>query len=68
MPGGLSTPSEAHILLTPEGMGHLLTLLAPTTRPNAEIWKNLPGFYWCAAVAGDAAGRGGAGCAFEPEK
>jgi len=49
-PGGLGTPSESHILLTAEGKGHLLTLLAPDDATNAAIWKNLPGFYWCAAV------------------
>jgi uncharacterized membrane protein len=50
-PNGLSTPAESHILLTTEGKGHLLTLLAPDDATNAEIWKNLPGFYWCAAVS-----------------
>jgi len=49
-PGGLGTSSESHILLTTEGRGHLLTLLAPEDATNAAIWKNLPGFYWCAAV------------------
>jgi len=50
-PNGLSTPAESHILLTTEGKGHLLTMLAPDDATNAEIWKNLPGFYWCAAVS-----------------
>jgi hypothetical protein len=50
-PNGLSTPSEAHLLLTTEGSGHLLTMLAPDDATNSEIWKNLPGFYWCAAVS-----------------
>jgi len=50
-PNGLGTSGESHILLTSEGRGHLLTLLAADDATNAEIWKNLPGFYWCAAVA-----------------
>jgi len=50
-PEGLGTQSESHILLTPEGKGHLLTLLAGDDATNAAIWKNLPGFYWCASVA-----------------
>jgi uncharacterized membrane protein len=49
-PGGLGTPGESHILLTTEGKGHLLTLLAADDAANAAIWRNLPGFYWCAAV------------------
>ena len=50
-PNGLSTQGESHIILTPEGQGHLLTMLAADDATNAEIWKNLPGFYWCAAIA-----------------
>jgi len=49
-PGGLGTQGESHILLTAEGKGHLLTMLTPDDATNAAIWKNLPGFYWCAAV------------------
>ena len=47
---GNTTASEAQILLTTEGKGHLLTMLAPDDSTNASIWKNLPGFYWSAAV------------------
>ncbi|MGA3170910.1 MAG: hypothetical protein ABSE62_07825 [Chthoniobacteraceae bacterium] len=50
-PGGLGTQGESHIILTSEGRGHLLTMLAPDADTNDEIWRNLPGFYWCAAVA-----------------
>ena len=49
-PGGLGTQGESHILLTAEGKGHLLTMLAPDDATNAAIWRDLPGFYWCAAV------------------
>jgi len=50
-PGGNSTVSESQILLTTEGKGHLLTMLAPDDATNAAIWKNLPGFYWSAGVS-----------------
>jgi hypothetical protein len=50
-PEGFGTQGESHIILTDEGEGHLLTMLAPDDATNAEIWKNLPGFYWCAAVS-----------------
>lgn len=50
-PNGLSTPDESHLLLTAEGKGHLLTMLAADSATNAEVWKNLPGFQWCAAVS-----------------
>jgi uncharacterized membrane protein len=50
-PEGVSTPDESHLLLTSEGRGHLLTMLAADEATNADIWKNLPGFNWCAAVA-----------------
>ena len=49
-PEGNSTATEAQIILTSEGKGHLLTMLAPDEATNAAIWKNLPGFYWSAAV------------------
>jgi len=49
-PEGNATASESRILLTSEGKGHLLTMLAPDEATNASIWKNLPGFYWSAAV------------------
>jgi hypothetical protein len=49
-PSGNATVSESRILLTTEGKGHLLTMLAPDDATNAGIWKNLPGFYWSAAV------------------
>lgn len=49
-PAGNSTLNESQILLTTEGKGHLLTMLAADDATNASIWKNLPGFYWSAAV------------------
>ena len=49
-PEGNATDSESQIILTTEGRGHLLTMLSPDEETNGEIWKNLPGFYWSAAV------------------
>ncbi len=49
-PQGDGQPNESHLLLTSEGKGHLLTMLAGDETTNAAIWKNLPGFYWSAAV------------------
>src|SRR5439155_21406695 len=49
-PAGDGFASESHLLLTTEGRGHLLTMLAADETTNAAIWKNLPGFFWSAAV------------------
>ncbi len=51
-PAGIGTRDQSHIILTPEGAGHLLTMLAADDATNASIWENLPGFYWCAAITG----------------
>ena len=44
------TPSEANFKLTTTGKGHFLTMLAADEFLNENIWKNLPGFFWCAGV------------------
>jgi len=44
------TPSEANFKLTSTGKGHFLTMLAADEFLNENIWKNLPGFFWCAGV------------------
>jgi uncharacterized membrane protein len=49
-PQGDGLPNESHLLLTEEGKGHLLTMLAGDETTNAALWKNLPGFYWSASV------------------
>lgn len=49
-PAGNPTEAESQIILTSEGRGSLLTMLSPDEATNAEIWRNLPGFYWSAAV------------------
>ena len=43
-------PSEANFKLTSTGKGHFLTMLASDEFLNESIWKNLPGFFWCAGV------------------
>ena len=43
-----STPSPLN--LTSKGKGSLLTLLGQNEDENQRIWKQLPGFYWYAAV------------------
>lgn len=49
-PDGLSVANEANLLLTSSGAKHFLTMLASEANRNEAIWKNLPGFYWSAAV------------------
>ncbi len=49
-PRGDASALESHFVLTSAGRAHLLTMLAPDEATNAEVWKNLPGFYWSAAV------------------
>ncbi len=43
-----TTPSP--LILTTEGRGSLLTMLAENEEQNPQIWKDLPGFYWFAPV------------------
>ncbi len=47
---GIDAATPAALTLTPAGRGHLLTMLAPTEEENAQVWKQLPGFYWYAGV------------------
>lgn len=49
-PKGVALPTQSHLNLTGAGRGHLLTMLAADEDKNQNVWKNLPGFYWCAAV------------------
>lgn len=49
-PDGTGATDPARLILTQRGRGHLLTMLATTEEGNAELWKNLPGFYWFAPV------------------
>jgi hypothetical protein len=49
-PRGIGLQNEVPLLLSSTGKGHLLTRFETDENRNAEIWKNLPGFFWSAAV------------------
>lgn len=55
-PEGTTQPSPSPLILTPEGRGSLLTMLADTEGENEEVWRNLPGFNWYAPVERPKAG------------
>jgi hypothetical protein len=47
---GIRDPLAAPLTLTSEGRSSLLTLLGENEEENPEIWQQLPGFHWHAAV------------------
>lgn len=47
---GFPSPTPANFTLTRAGENNLLTMLADDETENPQIWRNLPGFYWCAPV------------------
>ncbi len=47
---GFSELTPSRLNLTSDGKGSLLTMLGNTEDENEIIWKNLPGFFWCAPV------------------
>ena len=49
-PTGIGLQSEVPLLLSTVGKSHWLTRFDVDEDRNGEIWKNLPGFYWSAAV------------------
>ena len=49
-PGGIGLRNESTLMLSTLGKGHLLTRFDADEERNNEIWKQLPGFYWSAAV------------------
>ncbi len=49
-PAGIPGSIESNLILTSSGRDHFLTLLAADENTNESIWRNLPGFYWSAAV------------------
>jgi hypothetical protein len=49
-PGGIGLENEAQLLLTSEGKRHWLTRFDSDEEKNDELWKQLPGFFWSAAV------------------
>ncbi|MFT5904921.1 MAG: hypothetical protein ACI9E1_000510 [Cryomorphaceae bacterium] len=55
-PEGLSDEVPSPLNLTTPGKSSLLTLLGENEAENPKIWRNLPGFYWCAAVKKTKAG------------
>ena len=55
-PEGLSDEVPSPLNLTTPGKSSLLTLLGEDEAENPKIWRNLPGFYWCAAVKKTKAG------------
>lgn len=49
-PNGVGFSTESFLQLTSVGRGHFLTMLTSDPDKNEELWKTLPGFYWCAGV------------------
>lgn len=49
-PEGFGTSTESSMRLTTAGESSLLTMLGDDEAQNETIWRNLPGFYWQAAV------------------
>ena len=49
-PNGNGTGLPATLSLTEAGSDHLLTSLADSPAANRALWRQLPGFYWHAAV------------------
>ena len=50
-PLGIGLRNEARMVLTGAGKFHWLTRLDSDPERNNELWKQLPGFFWSAAVA-----------------
>ena len=49
-PNGIGLQNESSLLLTTEGKRHWLTRFDSDENRNDELWKQLPGFFWSAAV------------------
>lgn len=49
-PEGIGLQNEATLVLSSLGRRHLLTRFDADEERNDEIWKQLPGFFWSAAV------------------
>ncbi len=49
-PEGIGLQNEAQLALTRLGSGHWLTRFDISAERNTELWKQLPGFYWSAAI------------------
>ncbi len=55
-PTGWGSRTPSHFALTELGQRSLLTKLADTQDENLQVWENLPGFQWHAAVSRAKAG------------
>ncbi len=49
-PEGIGLDRPSSLQLTTLGANHLLALLANSPAANRRLWRELPGFYWSAAV------------------
>jgi hypothetical protein len=49
-PGGIGLENESQLVLTSVGKRHWLTRFDSDEERNDELWKQLPGFFWSAAV------------------
>jgi uncharacterized membrane protein len=49
-PGGIGFENESQLVLTSVGKRHWLTRFDSDEDKNDELWKQLPGFFWSAAV------------------
>jgi hypothetical protein len=49
-PQGIGLENEAQLVLTSQGKRHWLTRFDSDEDRNEELWKQLPGFFWSAAV------------------
>ncbi len=49
-PGGIGLENESQLVLTSTGKRHWLTRFDSDEERNDELWKQLPGFFWSAAV------------------
>jgi hypothetical protein len=49
-PQGIGLQNEAELVLTSAGKRHWLTRFDSDEERNDELWKQLPGFFWSAAV------------------
>ena len=49
-PEGLGLQNESYLMLSSVGKKHLLTRFDADENRNDELWKQLPGFFWSAAV------------------
>ncbi len=67
-PGGIGLENEAQLMLTTEGKRHWLTRFDSDEEKNDELWKQLPGFFWSAAVEKSRPGSGSFGGSFRAAK